>query len=189
MALIQNAKTFPDVNGMTKLGSSHSSSATGTNIINNIFSDTFNSYFFHLEVLLATSGQNPIMQFVDSGGNIISAGNYYYAYEGRDQGSNDESGAEAGASGFKFGPTGNARVVTVHGFISSPTSGNDNAKKCTWIVAGFDASNNALWRSGAGFYTASADYTGINIMSTSGNLSQHALQVYGIRESLKMGGY
>ena len=32
MALIQNAKTFPDVNGMTKLGSSHSSSATGTNI-------------------------------------------------------------------------------------------------------------------------------------------------------------
>ena len=47
MALIQNAKTFPDVNGMTKLGSSHSSSATGTNIINNIFSDTFNSYFFH----------------------------------------------------------------------------------------------------------------------------------------------
>jgi len=188
MAIIQNAKTLPDVNGMSKLGSIANSSAVGNAILNSIFSDTFQTYFFYFEVLIATGGQQPIMQFVDSGGNAISAGNYYFAYDGRDQAGNSEAGDEAATSGFKFGSASNARTTHVWGYIAGATSGADNNKKICWTLSGFDGANNALTRQGAGFYTAATDYTGLNVLSTSGNMTQHSLQVYGIRESLKFGG-
>lgn len=174
--------------GIIKLGSIASSSAAGNASVNGIFSDTYQTYFFYFEVLIASNGQQPMMQFVDSGGNAISATNYYFAYTGRDQGGNTEAGDQAGAAGFKFGSASSGRTSHVWGYIAGPTSGADNNKKICWQSAGFDSSNNVLTRQGAGFYTASTDYTGLNILSTSGNITQHSLQVYGIHESLKFGG-
>ena len=187
MAIIQNAITFADNPSFTKVGSIASGSSVSSATLNGIFSDTFHTYFFAYEGRTAAGGS--FMQFCAANGTAATS-NYYYAVQGRDQAGNidgPESLNSGGTSGFLFGLSSTTRLMNVYGYITAPTSGTGNAKKITWTQSGFDASNNLLWRSGAGFSTDSGDYTGLVISSSSGNITVHSLQVYGITSTVASG--
>jgi len=162
------------------LGESKSNSAASGATVDNIFSDTYNSYFFQADVLCATNGTHLMAQLVASG--TATTANYYYSFQGLDQGGNSESGDSAGAASAwsLSGANSNGRPCLVIGYISGPTSGESNHKKVSWQCATFDSSNNQ---------TSSSDHTGFKILAGSGDLTKHSIQIYGIKNTEKFGGF
>jgi hypothetical protein len=105
------------------LGESKSNSTASGATVDSIFSDTYNSYFFQADVLCATNGTHLMAQLVASG--TATTANYYYSFQGLDQGGNSESGDSAGAASAwsLSGANSNGRPCLVIGYISGPTSG------------------------------------------------------------------
>ena len=188
MSLIVAGTTFTTPQ-LVFLGESKSNSAASAATIDNIFSDTYHLYFFHADILVATNGTHVTAQLVSSG--TADTDGYYYSFQGLDQAGNSESGDSAGAaaSWSISGANSSARGCQIHGHISGPTSGQDNNKKISWACETFDAANNQVHRTGGGFQTTSSDHTGIKILCGSGNMSQHSIQIYGVANTERFGGF
>ena len=70
-----------------------------------------------------------------------------------------------------------------------PFNTQDNNKKISWACETFDSANNQVHRTGGGFQTTSSDHTGIKILCGSGNMSQHSIQIYGVANTERFGGF
>ena len=133
--------------------------------------------------------QQLISPLVSSG--TADTDGYYYSFQGLDQAGNSESGDSAGAaaSWSISGANSSSRGCQIHGHISGPTSGQDNNKKISWACETFDSANNQVHRTGGGFQTTSSDHTGIKILCGSGNMTQHSIQIYGVANTERFGGF
>ena len=171
------------------LGESKNSSAANNGTVDNIFSDTYHLYFFQADVLVATNGTHLMAQLVNSG--TATTANYYYSFQGLDQGGNSESGDSSGAASAwsLSGANSNSRPCQVIGYISGTTSGESNHKKVSWQCATFDVSNNQKHVTGGGFQTSSTDHTGFKLLAGSGDLTKHSIQIYGVSDTEKFGGF
>ena len=72
--------------------------------------------------------------------------------------------------------------------ISKEINSSDNGVKLMKVECG-DASNNQKHVTGGGFQTSSSDHTGFKILAGSGNLTQHSIQIYGVANTERFGGF
>ena len=137
-----------------------------------------------------------------SGDFSFNTGNWTGEFSGKLQYHSDKFYWQTGANGWQFrdsagaaaswsisGANSSARGCQIHGHISGPTSGQDNNKKISWACETFDSANNQVHRTGGGFQTTSSDHTGIKILCGSGNMSQHSIQIYGVANTERFGGF